>query len=588
MKNFIQRIFICFLFILSASFVFVACAPSNDSDNTQDNTQIEESPESSEDSEDGEEPQDPETVSYSVSYVLNGGENNSDNPTKFDEDTDDITLKAATRVGYEFLGWYTDGLYGVNPENKVEKITKDTKKDLVLNAKWRAFFIPNQGTVTQYAKGLEVLDLLPNTTDSFATQSFTKYSGYVDNPMVVYHEGFEEIEFNTNRLNGVVSISLPSTCKKLEVSSNVKLNAVYLPSWEMFYDLQVMGSLGPFGAGAKELYVAGEKVEHLIIPEGINAINANMFYGISSIKEITIADSVTTIGESAFAHIYELTRINLGTGLTSLDEVNLSCDGLDLYLKNAQSFSRLLGTTNGGELIKGRVFVNNEQLSTLNISSNLVADISDFEGIENIIFEEGVTQVYNLPNFSGYVILPKSVTSLGVSDITDRRFATKNYYFAGSKAEFNAKGIPMTRDINLYYYSDTQPAGDQKGKFWKFGADEKTPERWITSYTALPARISCPNPIDESIPYTINPTEIYYGETYIYLTSEVNFTGNFDLFIKIDEETKIKIATFKSSYYQDVYQIALLSNVEGYTNENGEWIYAQLGGNSVNIIMEEV
>ncbi len=44
---------------------------------------------------------------YSVTYVLNGGDNHADNPTKVYSDTV-YSLENATKVAYDFDGWYTD------------------------------------------------------------------------------------------------------------------------------------------------------------------------------------------------------------------------------------------------------------------------------------------------------------------------------------------------------------------------------------------------------------------------------------------------------------------------------------------------
>ena len=44
---------------------------------------------------------------YSITYELNGGTNNSSNPTSFVEGSE-ITLLPATKEGYDFIGWSTD------------------------------------------------------------------------------------------------------------------------------------------------------------------------------------------------------------------------------------------------------------------------------------------------------------------------------------------------------------------------------------------------------------------------------------------------------------------------------------------------
>ena len=69
---------------------------------------------------------------YTVTYKLNSGTNNSANPKTFTATTAIITLKNPTRKGYTFKGWYSDAKF----KTKVTKITKGTKKNITLYAKW--------------------------------------------------------------------------------------------------------------------------------------------------------------------------------------------------------------------------------------------------------------------------------------------------------------------------------------------------------------------------------------------------------------------------------------------------------------------
>ena len=68
---------------------------------------------------------------YSITYVLNDGINNKINPTTFTI-TDTITLKAPTKEGFYFDGWYSDEMY----ENAIEAIESGTKSDIKVYAKW--------------------------------------------------------------------------------------------------------------------------------------------------------------------------------------------------------------------------------------------------------------------------------------------------------------------------------------------------------------------------------------------------------------------------------------------------------------------
>ena len=70
---------------------------------------------------------------YSISYELNGGTNNSENPVSYATGNDAIALKDPTREGYTFVGWFTDSEY----KNQITEIPENSTEDFTLYAKWR-------------------------------------------------------------------------------------------------------------------------------------------------------------------------------------------------------------------------------------------------------------------------------------------------------------------------------------------------------------------------------------------------------------------------------------------------------------------
>ena len=71
--------------------------------------------------------------SYSVTYELNGGKNNSENPESYTEGNAEIKLQAPTRKGYEFVNWYKNE----NLTGKVTKIKANSTGDKTFYAKWK-------------------------------------------------------------------------------------------------------------------------------------------------------------------------------------------------------------------------------------------------------------------------------------------------------------------------------------------------------------------------------------------------------------------------------------------------------------------
>lgn len=69
---------------------------------------------------------------YSISYELNGGTNDSSNPTSYTIDSSTITLKDASKFGYTFNGWYDTAGFS----NRITAINIGSYGDLILYAKW--------------------------------------------------------------------------------------------------------------------------------------------------------------------------------------------------------------------------------------------------------------------------------------------------------------------------------------------------------------------------------------------------------------------------------------------------------------------
>lgn len=95
------------------------------------------------------------SAAYKIYYELDGGTNNSGNPSIYTEETATITLKAPTKTGFRFDGWYRDASF----TQKVTEIPKGSKGNLTLYAKWQ-----EQGSMGN-GKNLENLDYTFTTID---------------------------------------------------------------------------------------------------------------------------------------------------------------------------------------------------------------------------------------------------------------------------------------------------------------------------------------------------------------------------------------------------------------------------------------
>ena len=75
-----------------------------------------------------------EPVKYSITYKLDGGNNNSKNPKYYTREDKTFVLQTPTKTGYTFKGWYSDK----KCTKKVTQITKGSSGDKVFYAKWEA------------------------------------------------------------------------------------------------------------------------------------------------------------------------------------------------------------------------------------------------------------------------------------------------------------------------------------------------------------------------------------------------------------------------------------------------------------------
>ena len=69
---------------------------------------------------------------------------------------------------------------------------------------------------------------------------------------------------------------------------------------------------------AKHLYLNGQEVTDLVIPEGVTSINGWTFYFCESLTSINIGNSVTSIGKNAFSNCSNVRTITIGSAVKSI------------------------------------------------------------------------------------------------------------------------------------------------------------------------------------------------------------------------------------------------------------------------------
>ena len=181
------------------------------------------------------------------------------------------------------------------------------------------------------------------------------------------------------------------------------------------------GTVTGFPSDSSEGYMKyNMEIRHIVIEEGITVIAPFSFQRtLFNLESIWIADSVTTIGEMAFANNFKVEQLRLGSGLKTIGE------GAFTTLERLKSLMLPAGV----QSIKGEAF-----------SLSGIKTLSIPEGI-SVINDGAFRASANLTS----VFIPNSVKEIKYAAFRDCDNLTDVYY-SGSQAQWEAVEIDNTVD----------------------------------------------------------------------------------------------------------------------------------------------
>lgn len=240
------------------------------------------------------------------------------------------------------------------------------------------------------------------------------------------------------------------------------------------------------------LYLNGELVTDLIIPNGITKIKDSAFYGCSSITKATIPNYVTEIEAAAFRYCGNLTNVIIYNGVTNigisafegcenLTEITLPSSIVEIgsyafwYCNNltAIKISDITAWCNinfkdasANPLCynDGSLYLKDQLINELTIPNEitLIKDYTFYHcsSLTKVSMPETVTKI-GVDTFNGCINLkeidiPNSVKEIGVGAFTDCENLT-NLTIGSGIVKIDSKSFKNTPLKNLYIHANTPP-----------------------------------------------------------------------------------------------------------------------------------
>ena len=244
---------------------------------------------------------------------------------------------------------------------------------------------------------------------------------------VIISEGVERIEKSVfSSLDNLAKITLPKSLKYVAAGafdSSYLLRDVYYNSDLIdWMSIEFDGSTYPNFNGAS-LYLDGELLENLVVPEEFTEVPKYAFAGVKSIKSVEMHDNVETVSEGAFMYCSSINSLNFSENLTTIK---------DSAFENCSSLTEI-DIPEGVSVLTRKVFANCKNLEKASLHNGLT--------------EIGEETFYNCSKLSNLNV-PKTVSNVG-KNAFKKCGLTNVYGMAGTMAEtiansYNAQFIDVT------------------------------------------------------------------------------------------------------------------------------------------------
>jgi len=230
---------------------------------------------------------------------------------------------------------------------------------------------------------------------------------------------------------GLTSVTFPKTVTFVDTyafENCTGLKAVHitdLAAWSSIeFQWSRIGSSNPL-CYAYDLYLNGEKVSDIVIPEGVTRIGSHAFDHCGPLTSVVIPEGVTSIGENAFRSCISLTSVTIPSSMARIEsQAFLWCKKLDaVHISDLAAWCRisLSDRTSNPLYYNARLYLKGDEVTDLVIPDGITL-IGDYAftqcpSLASVTIPEGVTSIgnhafRNCSNLSS-ITIPEGVTSIG-------------------------------------------------------------------------------------------------------------------------------------------------------------------------------
>ena len=383
---------------------------------------------------------------YAISYDVSGGFV-GENPASYTVESGDIILNDPSREGFDFVGWFMDGV-------KVNKIPKGTMGNIKLTAKWSNYKI--------------VYNLNGGSNNALNGDTYCKN----ELPLKLSDPSKFGMDFAGWYYNNTLVTAIPKN-----TSGDIVLTA----EW---------GSAGLNIVGDKLISVGTFKGNNLVVPKGVTTINNAAFLDCTTIKNIALPDTLLEIGENAFSGCVNITNIVVPSNVKTIKEKSFyGCSKLQSVVFDYGSALTVVARS---------TFENCVSLNSINISDKIksIKELA-FNGCVNLksiklpngltylggFSNTGLTEIVipstvNIISSGAFentklssVIIPQSVETMGLNVFKGCNSKIKIFCEATSVSAdwdgaWNSISFNGDTKFDFYLYSETSPS--HNGNYWHY------------------------------------------------------------------------------------------------------------------------